>query len=222
MERSKIIVDLIRDDITVVQAMNILKLLLQECENKKIINWLDKEINGYKNEDELPKYRILSCNVVGNTKTGYLLVSQVNIPVKNEFKEFLSNYEVRVGLNSIQQYSLAEENNEKHNLSLDMPLDYINSAALINGEVTHARRELGIYAFTNILNDLKPILLNIFIELEKKYGNLDGYYIEMNDKKKNQEINQYIINILADNSIKIGDNNIIKNSNVGENNENKD
>lgn len=221
MKRSKIIVDLIRDDITVVQAMNILKLLLQECKNKKILGWLDKEINGYGSEDELPKYRILSCSVIGNTKTGYLVVSQVNIPIKNEFKEFLSNYEVRFGLNSIQQYSLAEKNNEKHNLSLDIPLDYINSAALINGEVTHARRELGIYAFTNILNDLKPILLNIFVELEKKYGNLDDYYIEMNDTKKNQEIIQYIINILADNSIKIGDNNIIKNSNVGENNENK-
>lgn len=42
----------------------------------------------------------------------------------------------------------------------------------------------------------------------------------MNDTKKNQEIIQYIINILADNSIKIGDNNTIKGSNIGENNEN--
>lgn len=222
MERSNIIKDLVKDEITVIQAMNILKLLLQECENKEIKNWIDKEINGYGKKDKLPKYRILSCNVEGNIKSGYLVASQVNIPIKDEFKKYVMNFDVRFGLNSIYQYSIAEEKSEKHNLSLDMPLDYINSAVAMDVEVTHARRELGIYAFTNILNDLKPILLNIFIELEKKYGNLDGYYIEMNDKKKNQEINQYIINILADNSIKIGDNNIIKNSNVGENNENKD
>ena len=42
----------------------------------------------------------------------------------------------------------------------------------------------------------------------------------MNDKKKNKAINKYIINILEDNSIKIGDSNIIKNSNVGDYNEN--
>lgn len=220
MKRSKIITDLVRDEITVVQAMNILKLLLQECKNKEILNWLDKEINGYGENDDIPKYRILSCNVVGNIKSGYLIASQVNIPIKEEFKKYVLNYEVRFGLNSIYQYAVAEEKTEKHNLSLDMPLDYINSASLINGEVTHARRELGIYAFTNILNDLKPMILNIFIELEKNYGNLDDYYIEMNDKKKNKAINQYIINILEDNSIKMGDNNIIKNSNVGDYNEN--
>ena len=56
MKRSQIIIDLVRDDITVIQAINILKLLLQECENKEITNWLDKEINGYSEEDKLPKY----------------------------------------------------------------------------------------------------------------------------------------------------------------------
>ena len=221
MERSKIIIKLINDEITVIQAMSILKLLLQDCKNEKVLSWIDKEINGYGKNDQLPNYRILNCSIEGNIKSGLLILSHVNIPIKEEYKKYVLNFEVRFGLNSIYQYSIAEESSEKHNLSLDMPLDYINSAVAMNVEVTHARRELGLYAFTNILNDLKPILLNIFIELENKYGNLDGYYIDMNDKKKKQEINQYIINILADNSIKIGDNNRINNSNIGEKNENK-
>lgn len=220
MKRSKIIIDLVRDEITVIQAINILKLLLQDCKNEKILNWLNREIDGYSNEDEIPKYRKVSCNVVGNVKSGYLVVSKMNIPVKEEYKKFVMNYDVRCGLNSVYQYSLAEEKEENHHLVLDMPLDYINAVSLIDGEITHARRELSIYAFTNILNDLKPIVLNIYMELEKNYGNLDDYYIDMNDREKSQQINNYIINILEDNSIRLGDSNTIKNSNIGENNEN--
>lgn len=220
MKRSKIIIDLVRDEITVIQAINILKLLLQDCKNEKILNWLNREIDGYSNEDEIPKYRKVSCNVVGNVKSGYLVVSKMNIPVKEEYKKFVMNYDVRCGLNSVYQYSLAEEKEENHHLVLDMPLDYINAASLINGEITHARRELSIYAFTNILNDLKPIVLNIYMELERNYGNLDDYYIDMNDIEKSQQINNYIINILEDNSIRLGDSNTIKNSIIGENNEN--
>lgn len=220
MKRSKIIIDLVRDEITVIQAINILKLLLQDCKNEKILNWLNREIDGYSNEDEIPKYRKVSCNVVGNVKSGYLVVSKMNIPVKEEYKKFVMNYDVRCGLNSVYQYSLTEEKEENHHLVLDMPLDYINAVSLIDGEITHARRELSIYAFTNILNDLKPIVLNIYMELEKNYGNLDDYYIDMNDREKSQQINNYIINILEDNSIRLGDSNTIKNSNIGENNEN--
>lgn len=220
MERSKVIIDLIKDQITVIQAMNILKLLLQDCKNEKVLNWINKEIDGYKEDDIVPKYRIVSCSITGNIKAGYWVVSQMNIPVKDEFKKFVMNYEVRFGLNSIYQYSLAEEKEKTHRLMLDMPLDYINAISLVAGEVTHAKRELSVYAFTNILNDLKPIILNIFIELEKNYGNLDKYYIDMSDKKKNKDINQFIINIIEDNSIKLGNNNIVKNSNIGENNEN--
>lgn len=219
MERSKIIIDLVKDEITVIQAINILKLLLQDCENEKILNWINREIDGYGNNDVVPKYRRISCNVVGNVRSGCLVISKMNIPIKDEYKNFIMNYEIRCGLNSVYQYSLAEEKQTNHSLALDIPLDYINEASLIDGEITHATRKLGIYAFTNILNDLKPIILNIFIELEKNYGNLDSYYIDMSDKCKNQQINNYIVNILEDNSIKLGNNNTIKNSNVGENNE---
>ena len=219
MKRSKIIIDLVRNDITVIQSVNILKLLLQDCGNEKILNWLNKEIDGYDIDDKVPKYRKVNCNVIGSVRSGPLVIPNMNIPVREDCREFVLNYEVRNGLNSIFQLSLAEENSDKHQLELDMPLDYINSFSLVNGEIIYARRELGAYTFTNILNDIKPIVLDIFIKLEKEYGNLDDYYIEMNDDKKKQQVNSFIINIL-DNSINLGDNNIIKNSELGENNEN--
>lgn len=57
------------------------------------------------------------------------------------------------------------------------------------------------------------------MELEKKYGNLDDYYIDFSNKKEEKEIIKNITNIINDNSIHIGDNNKIESSNVGVGNE---
>lgn len=219
MERSKIIVELIRDEINVVQAMNILNLLLQDNNNEKIKKWLNSEINGYEEKEKLPQYRIISCEIKGNIVSGYSAISNMNIPVKEDFKELVSKVEIRQGINEILQFSKAEEETEHHNLSMEMPLDYINSIALINGQVTHACRELSIYAFTNIINCLKPILIDILLELEKIYGNLDDYYIDMKDKDKKEKVNKMIVNII-DKSINIGDHNKIEKANIGDSNEN--
>lgn len=220
MTRSKIIVELIRDEINVVQAMDILKLLLQDNDNEKINKWLNSEINGYQKGEKIPQYRIISCTIKGNVVSGYSVISKMNIPVQDKFKTLVSQVEVDQGINEILQFSKAEKEREDHNLAMAIPLDCINAIALVNGQVTHAYRELSVYAFTNIINSLKPIVLNILLELEKVYGNLDDYYIDLKDKNKKEQVNNVIVNII-DNSINIGDHNKIEKSNIGESNENK-
>lgn len=44
MKRSQITIELIKDEINVVQAMDILNLLLQDIKDKKIKKWLENEI----------------------------------------------------------------------------------------------------------------------------------------------------------------------------------
>ena len=220
MGRSRIIVELIKDEITVIQAINLLKLLLQDIENEKINKWLDCEINGYNDNDIVPDYRIVSCSVKGNVLSGYTMVSNMNIPIKDEFKDLLSKVEIKHGINEIIQYAKAEEEVENHTLKLEIPLDYIQSMSLVNGQIIHVSRLLSVYAFTNIINSLKPIILNILIELEKIYGNLDEYYIDLKDPEKTEYATNVIINII-DNSTKIGNHNKIENSNVGDGNENR-
>lgn len=73
---------------------------------------------------------------------------------------------------------------------------------MIDGEVLEAHQDLSIYAYTNIIGKLKEIIFDILLKLEKE----------------KQTIN-YIISII-DNSIKFGDKNTIKNSNIGDENEN--
>ena len=70
MKRSKIIVELIKDTISVVQAMDILNLLLQDNNDKKIKDWINSEVNGYNENDNIPDYRILDAEIVGNYIVG--------------------------------------------------------------------------------------------------------------------------------------------------------
>lgn len=224
MKRSKIIIDLVNDSINVVQAMDILYLLLQDNDDIKIQSWINNEINGYKDKDEIPDYRIIDCELIGNYISGsmYNGIQATNqpIPVKKEYDDILSKVRIMDGLKEIQQLSVAEKEEKSHALLMPVNPAIINNISLINGNVISASKRLSIYGYTNILNKLKSKLFNIFVELEKKYGNLDEYYIDFSNDESKKEINNVIINIIFDNSIQIGDGNKITDSNIGENNGN--
>ena len=219
-QRSKIIIQLIRDEISIPQALDILNLLLEDIKNERIKEWIDSEINGYDNEDIVPNYRIINAEIIGNIQVGYTVYSSVNIPIEKEFIEVCKKIRIRDGIYKINQFSISEKESEEHSLSTEMPLDYINSIAKVNGTIIHSYRSLEMYGYTNILNAIKPILLKIFKELEDEFGNLDDYYIDLSCAEKEEEITKIIINII-DNSITIGNENKIDKSNIGDNNENK-
>ena len=221
MQRSKVIIELIKDEINVAQAMNILYVMLQDIDDKKIKKWLDNEINGYDDKDKVPDYRILETNIVGTYIAGNYKCTHQPIPIKPELIKKYTKTIMRDGLNEIMQMSIAEKEHENHNLVIPMHCVLAQEISMINGEVISANRELSVYAITNILNKLKTKVLKIFIELEKKYGNLDNYYIDFsNNKEARKEVVKNITTIIyTDNSVHIGNNNKIVKSNVGVGNE---
>lgn len=224
MKRSKIIIELIKDEISVVQAMDILNILLEDIDDKKIKSWLNNEINGYKNEKDIPKYRNVEASIIGtylgsNIRTVLTCTNQP-IPIKPEFIKEFTNVKVDSGLNEILQLSIAEKESENHSLIMPVHTALAQQATMLNAQIISANRTLSLYAYTNILNRLKSIVLKILIELEKEYGNLDDYYIDFSNKKVEKVVIKNIINIINDNSIYIGSNNTIEESNIGENNEN--
>lgn len=220
MKRSKIIIELIKDKITVVQAMDILNILLQDLKDKKIKLWLNNEINGYDKEDEVPEYRIVNTNIKGNYIAGRYQCKNQDIPLKPECIKEYSKIKITSSVYEISQFSIAEKENNNHCLVIPLHALLADQISLVNGEVISAYRELSMYAHTNILHKLKSKVLKIFIELEKKYGNLDDYYIDFSNKKEEKEVIQNITNIITDNSVHIGDSNQIESSNVGVGNEN--
>lgn len=220
-KRSKILIDLINDKISVKKAFQILSLLLENIENKDIENWMKYEMNGYPENADVPEYRIINASIVGTVKTYTVIISNYDIPVPLEAKKELCKYNVKNSVTEITQYALAEEKSKNHCLLSPIDIGYINSVALIrNAEVTHANLQLSMYGYTNILNSLKDKLIEIFKKLEKQYGCLDDYYIEFeNENDKNQTSKQLLKIIYNNYSIKIGNNNKIDKSKVGNEND---
>ena len=201
----------------------ILDLLLEDINDEEIKKWVNCEINGYSKDDKVPEYRIVSVDIRGSYLVGsaYNGIKGTNqpLPLKSKYIDEFSSTDIKEGINELQHISTAEKDVENHSLVIPMNIIVAQEITLINGQILDASMHLPVYAYTNILEKLKSKLLLIFKELEKQYGNLDDYYIDFKNDTKEKEITKYIINIVLDKSIKIGNENNINKSNIGDDNE---
>lgn len=221
-QRSKIIKDLIMDNINVLQAMQSLDLMLEDINDTEIKNWVSSELNGYKEKQDVPKYRKVNTALIGNVQIGYSVYKNISIPISDaEAIKMFTKLEIREPISKIIQIAKAENECEEHSLLLEANTILVNYYNCTNGEVISAHRRLSLYAYNSIIAMIKDKLLEIFKLLEKNYGNLDELYIDFSDdSKKNLIIKEIGAIVFNDNSIKIGDDNQIKESLIGDNNEN--
>ena len=135
-----------------------------------------------------------------------------DIPIKPEFIKEYSKVVIFSPVSEIMKLSEVEKETKEHCVGIPLHQLLAQNISLVNGEMFCAHRELSIYAHTNLLATLKSKVLKIFIELEKKYGNLDDYYINFSNKTAEKEMTKTIINIIyTDNSVHIGNENNIEN-----------
>lgn len=223
-KRSKIIKDLIMDKINVLQAMQSLSFMLEDINDteSEIKKWVNNEINGYKNQSDIPEYRKTNAILMGNVQVGYSLYKNINIPLADKKAiELLTKIQIKEPLSIVMQLAKAEIESENHSLLLDVNIALVNHYQQTNGDVISASRHLSIYTYNNILTLIKDKLLDIFKVLEENYGNLDELYIDFSDDTKKEEVVKQIQSIVYnDNSISIGNNNKIDDSIVGDGNEN--
>ena len=223
-KRSKIIKDLIMDKINVLQAMQSLSFMLEDINDteSEIKKWVNNEINGYKNQSDIPEYRKTNAILMGNVQVGYSLYKNINIPLADKKAiELLTKIQIKEPLSIVMQLAKAEIESENHSLLLDANIAIVNYYQQTNGDVISASRHLSIYTYNNILALIKDKLLDIFKVLEENYGNLDELYIDFSDDTKKEEVVKQIQSIVYnDNSISIGNNNKIDDSIVGDGNEN--
>ena len=220
--RSKIIKNLIMDNINVLQAMQSLNLILEDIDDEKIQKWVNNEINGYQKNDNVPNYRKANTMLIGTVQVGYAVYNNINIPLSDaKAIEAFTKLEIREPISTIIQMAKAEKESNSHSLVIEANIATVNNYQQTNGDVISAHRELSIYAYSNVVGMIKDKLLEIFKMLEKNYGNLDALYIDFSDNLKKDEIAKALISIVNnDNSIKIGNNNQFKDSVIGDENEN--
>ena len=107
MAKSQIIKDLANGSIDTQIALKRTKVLLQEFDDERLLEWVNYEIEGYPNDVEVPEYRRISgqsfCSYIKGTMSRFLKYSNVplslgNMPENEREIFYYANMRESVGL----------------------------------------------------------------------------------------------------------------------------
>ncbi|MCY8489349.1 hypothetical protein [Bacillus atrophaeus] len=219
MARSQILKDLVSGDYNLESVLLRLKIILSDLENEAINNWIDSEIQGYESIEDVPSYRILDGQPIGTFILGNLhhglKHTNAQIPIGHlpkDIKDELLTLHLTDGLLGIKSLLKSEGT-----IAKSVPTEFChrisNERMLVTGmNIVFSKNQI-----QGVIASIKNKLMNILLKIEKEFGNLDSLdtFAEETDTQALQNIEQYIINVIFDKSIKIGDHNKIKSSNIG-------
>lgn len=220
MARSQIIKDLVNGDNNIESVLLRLKIILSDLENEKINKWIDSEIQGYENPEDVPLYRILygepiGTFILGNPNYG-LKHTNHRVPLghlEKEMREDLLTVPLTDGVLGIK--SLLESQSQ---VGKPIPTEFCHAISNHKLFINSMNVSVSINKLQGVIANIKTKLLNILLKIEKEYGNLDALDT-LSDKTNTQtleSIEQYIINVIfEDNSVRFGNNNKIKSSEIG-------
>lgn len=231
MAKSEIVKQLARGKVDTEVALKQLKLLLAEFPDEKISSWVNKELTGYKSKDELPPYRKFPGTLRGTILNYTTKASNIGIPLSpdapKDLYEFCNVVEFRESIGALK--SLLERDATNGSLGVNVPPDYypyiMKYSLMTMTAVLGAQVQVSSTAIPHILSEVDNRLLDIFLLLEKEFGNLDNLDIDLSGKTDEQiediqrKINVYIYN---DNSISIGNENEISDAIIASDSEIKE
>ncbi|MFW6009132.1 MAG: hypothetical protein ACOCP8_07705 [archaeon] len=217
MTRSKIIVDFLDGSNNLEDMLLRLKTILYDLDSKEIDNWINNELNGYKEEEDLPDYRYVNGALQGMILVGNYKYSNTQLPthhLSDEIKNKLLNPPIYASIGKI--HKLLEKGEI---LKRQLPLEscVLFSQGLARGKVASANLILGEGEFQEIISNIKNLVIDVLLELEGEFGNLDSLDIireaDLSEEEK-AKLEKKIINfIFYDGStIDIGNNNKINNN----------
>ncbi|MGX3043727.1 AbiTii domain-containing protein [Helicobacter sp. T3_23-1056] len=230
MAKSKIIKQLVNNEITTKQALERMLILAKDIKDKNLEKWIKSEIQGYGKNEVIPKYRKIPICYVGTYRTqsvmGLSIVGGVHknamLPTlfldnksQKEKDEFFNKF-IDISIEMLEQIIKdKEEVAEVLNPKLFQIFQYKT-----NIEVLSAKKVFDRIYLSKIVEKVRVKILDILVELEKEFGCLDDLDIDIENKgkKEKQEIYNIIKVIIQDNhienNIEIGDNNEILDSTI--------
>ena len=223
MAKSKIIKDLANDEVDLYTALKRTKVLLQDLNNEDILKWVNYEIEGYPDDENLPDYRIVPGQLYGSYIKGSMVMhmkyQNVTLPLGNmekEYKDALSSVRIYQSIETVKEMIKGD-----NTISAVIPPDLFGYIATANNDpymiISSAYIKGSKPQIINIFSKVTSKLLDILSLLEKEFGNLDELDIDV-DNKTEEELkgicDKLQVIIYNDNSVTIGNNNKLKDSTI--------
>ena len=227
MAKSKIILDLANSSVDTMTALKRAKVLLLELGNDKLLEWVNCEIAGYPSDAEVPEYRVVQGNLMGSYIKGsmanYMKWNNVSLPLgkmPDEIRDRILNVSFHEGVDALKKL-LESTDDEERQLGATLPAEIFPIIAKCNNDpymnIISARVVIGSQFVQNIFSVIENKLLDIFMILEKEFGNLDSLDIDVSGKSE-EELHKIsermVVVIYNDNRVNVGNGNKIKDSNI--------
>lgn len=228
MAKSQIIKDLANSAVDTQTALKRTKVLLQELDNDELLQWINYEIEGYPDDVKVPEYRVIGGQLYGSYFKGsiatHIKYTHVPLPLGNlpdEIKEDILTVKITQGIEALKGIIEESQKNENGGLIKPIPAEFYPLIAQANNDlgmiIATASVELNMAKILNIFPKVESKLLDILSFLEKQFGNLDDLDIDI-ESKSDEELeritNHIYVMIYNDNSVTLGNNNKIKDSNI--------
>ncbi len=223
-KHSKIIIDIINNQISISDALFRLKILLSDLGDESIERWVHGELEGFKTIDDVPPYRIINVHLFGKLRQvtmRNLITQDLLIPVKSDFVD-INKTRLRENITILEKWAKDEGNDKKIPVDLRLANNIADLEINDHSQIISAWLAIPPASYSEIINSVKMRILDILLDLEKRYDTIDEYLIPCIGDKEKESVTNVIKNIIyQDNSVKIGDNNTIEKSIVGDKNEHK-
>ena len=224
MPKTKLIKELVNNEIGLLQALDRLYLIAHSLNDLDVCHWIKNEKNGYRDSEE-PSYRKTRITILGTYQiisSGHIETYQ-NAPlptsgIPKENLEQFNNWGVKESLASLIKQKEASDSGKVVGIPLD-PSCFIWFENNTNIIMRKAMLHLSPFNLETILDAIKTRVIDILLLYEDNYGPVDDFDINIDDlseKEKNDiySASKSIIDGTFNGNTKI----VVKGSNLGNGN----
>ncbi|MGS2739978.1 AbiTii domain-containing protein [Sinomicrobium sp. M5D2P17] len=216
---SQIINELIDSEKSINGALLKTKVLASRIQNNELLNWVNRELNGYSSFKDLPDYRKnITSYLQGNYINGNAKYTNQPIPTIGLDEIFQKKLQSAEFSDSITALENLIENNDSSTLALPLRAEIVgmietNWRKMGNPylQLMNVSMIIGKSVIVEVVSKVRNKLLDFMLKIDKEFGSLTEIS-ELKEKKKEIStiMNQTIINTSGDgNVINTGDKNKI-------------
>ncbi|OUL57991.1 response regulator receiver protein [Pseudoalteromonas ulvae] len=152
------------------------KVLLHKIGQKELVHWVNKELNGYGDDDTLPDYRIVDAQVLVNASNMAYQVSSHPIPLGHldeDYRTSLERGKMPHSLAVIEEFASAKEGSLESLIPMEA-YGLLGKGLANHYKIQKAWSEIQITSVANILMQVRSRLLDFILELSSEFSDVNS------------------------------------------------
>ncbi|WP_186176319.1 AbiTii domain-containing protein [Vibrio jasicida] len=146
------------------------KVLLHLIGQKDLVNWVNKELNGYADDDELPDYRVVDAQVLVNASNLAYEAKRHPIPLGHldkNYRQSLERGKMPQSLAIIEDFASTKEGSLESLIPMEA-YGLLGKGLANNYQIQKAWSEIQTTSVANILMQVRSRLLDFILELREE------------------------------------------------------